>query len=175
MTTQPRTLGLISQPRGYDRVVDWRDYDGEACSAARALEVLGDRWTMLVLREIFNGVRRFDDISQHIGVARDVLTRRLNALIDEGVVVRSPYQEPGSRTRYEYRLTPAGRDLRPVLLALMAWGDAHRAVEGVPMTVIHPECGEPVHLEMVCEAGHALPYNARLGMLEGPGARRLSV
>ena len=153
--------------------MDWRDYDSDACSTARALGVLGDRWTLLVLREIFNGVRRFDDISNHIGVARDVLSRRLNSLIDEGVVMKTPYQEPGLRTRYEYRLTQAGKDLRPVLMALMAWGDAHRATGGVPMRVIHPDCGAPVHLTMACEAGHELPFNARLGMSEGPGARRL--
>jgi DNA-binding HxlR family transcriptional regulator len=152
--------------------MQWLDYDGDACSAARALQVLGDRWTMLVLREVFNGVRRFDEISGHIGVARDVLTRRLNALVDEGVLTRTPYQEPGSRTRYEYRLTQAGKDLRPVLLALMAWGDQHRAgAEGVPVRVVHPDCGEEVHLALECEAGHRLPIDARLRMDAGPGAR----
>jgi DNA-binding HxlR family transcriptional regulator len=154
--------------------MDWLDYDGTACSTGRALEVLGDRWTLLVLREIFNGVRRFDDISRHIGVARDVLTRRLNTLIDDGVVVRTPYQEPGRRTRYEYRLTNAGKDLRPVLMALMAWGDRYRADDGVPMRMTHPDCGAPVRLEMVCAEGHQLPYNARLAIAEGPGARKLA-
>lgn len=153
--------------------MDWLDFDGQACSTGRALEVLGDRWTLLVLREIFNGVRRFDDISQHIGVARDVLTKRLNALIDDGVLEKRPYQQPGSRTRYEYRLTPAGLDLRPVLLALMAWGDMHRSGGEPPMTIVHRDCGEPVHLTMRCEAGHDLPDNAKLSMTPGPGARLL--
>jgi len=154
--------------------MDWLDFDGDACNTARALEVLGDRWTLLVLREIFNGVRRFDDISQHIGVARDVLTRRLTGLIDAGVVERRPYQEPGRRTRFEYRLTPAGRDLRPVLLALMAWGDKHRSTDGPTMELSDPECGAPVHLAMVCAQGHELPDNARLRVSPGPGARLLS-
>jgi DNA-binding HxlR family transcriptional regulator len=155
--------------------MEWLDYDGDACSAARALQVLGDRWTMLVLREIFNGVRRFDDISGHLGVARDVLTRRLTTLVDEGVLARVPYREPGSRTRYEYRLTPAGKDLRPILLALMAWGDRHRAdAAGAPMSVVHADCGEPVHLALECDAGHRLPIDARLEMTPGPGARRLT-
>jgi DNA-binding HxlR family transcriptional regulator len=149
----------------------WLDYDGEACSAARALDVLGDRWTLLVLREVFNGVRRFDDISEHIGVARDVLTRRLTALVDEGVLTKVPYQEPGRRTRHEYRLTQAGKDLRPVLLALIAWGDEHRSTDGPPVTLTHPDCGAPVHLTMTCEAGHVLPANAKLSMTPGPGAR----
>jgi len=152
-------------------VMRWLDYDGEACSAGRALGVLGDRWTLLVLREIFNGVRRFDDISRHIGVARDVLTRRLTALVDDGVIVRVPYQDPGHRTRYEYRLTEAGRDLRPVMLALIAWGDKYRADDGVPMTLIHPECGAAVRLATVCDAGHRLDDRTRLEMAPGPGAR----
>jgi DNA-binding HxlR family transcriptional regulator len=152
--------------------VDWLDYDSETCSAARALEVLGDRWTMLVLREIFNGVRRFDEIGGHLGVARDVLTRRLAVLVHEGVLERRPYQEPGTRTRYEYRLTEAGRDLRPVLLALMEWGDRHRAgAEGPPARVVHDDCDAPVHLSLTCEAGHHLPRNVRLRNVPGPGAR----
>ena len=105
----------------------WADYDSSVCSVARTVEVLGDRWTLLVLRDIFNGIRRFADLSQHLGVARDVLTKRLAALVGEGLIHRVPYQEPGARTRYEYRLTDAGRDLRPVLLALLEWGDRHRA------------------------------------------------
>lgn len=151
--------------------MDWLDYDGDACNTARALEVLGDRWTLLVLREIFNGVRRFDDISAHIGVARDVLTRRLTTLTDAGVVERRPYQEPGRRTRYEYRLTPAGRDLRPVLLALMAWGEKHRSSDGPTLTLYHQECGAQVRLAMVCDEGHRVPDNARLDVAPGPGAR----
>ena len=152
--------------------MDWLDYESEACSAARALEVLGDRWTMLVLREIFNGIRRFDEISGHLGVARDVLARRLAVLVDEGVLERRPYQQPGARTRYEYRLTQAGRDLRPVLLALMEWGDRHRAgADGAPAHVVHDDCGAPVHLSLTCEAGHQLPLSARLRNVPGPGAR----
>ena len=143
---------------GYAGGMRWLDYDGDACSAARALDVLGDRWTLLVLREVFNGVRRFDDISEHIGVARDVLTRRLTALVDEGVLTKVPYREPG-------------KDLRPMLLALIAWGDEYRSTDGAPLTLTHPDCGAPVHLTMTCEAGHALPDNAKLWMTPGPGAR----
>src|SRR5437764_370336 len=98
--------------------MNWAEYDSHACSVARTVEVLGDRWTLLVLRDIFNGVRRFADLSEHLGVARDVLAKRLALLVEEGIVRRVPYQEPGTRTRYEYRLTDAGRDLRPALLAL---------------------------------------------------------
>ena len=124
--------------------MEWLEYDSDTCSAARALEVLGDRWTMLVLREVFNGVLRFDDISAHLGVARDVLTRRLNTLVNEGVLVRVPYREPGTRTRYEYRLTDAGRDLYPVITTLMRWGDKYLAGDGGPPMVLQHHCGHPV-------------------------------
>ena len=122
--------------------MNWADYDSGACSVARTVEVLGDRWTLLVLRDIFNGIRRFDELSSHLGVARDVLTKRLASLVDEGLVRRVPYQEPGARTRYEYRLTDAGRDLRPVLLALLAWGDRYRAgTAGPPARSRTPAAG----------------------------------
>jgi DNA-binding HxlR family transcriptional regulator len=155
--------------------VKWDEYDTSSCSVARTLEVLGDRWTLLVLRDIFNGVRRFDDLSRHLHVARDVLTRRLANLVDEGVLLRVPYQEPGSRTRYEYRLTEAGLDLRPVMLALMEWGDRYRPDEvGPPAGVIHYQCGEPVRVRVECAAGHEVRTDTRLRLVPGPGARLLA-
>ncbi len=150
----------------------WADYDSRICSVARTVEVLGDRWTMLVLRDIFNGVRRFDDLSRHLGVARDVLTKRLAALVGEGLVARVPYREPGARTRYEYRLTPAGYDLRPVLLALMEWGDVYRSGgAGPPVRLYHEECGTPVHVQVRCEEGHEIGSRTRLRLTPGPGSR----
>jgi len=130
---------------------------------ARAAEVVGDGWTVLVLRDLFNGVRRFDDLAAHLGIARNVLTRRLAALVDEGIIERVPYRAPGSRERHEYRLTPAGRDLRPVLLAMLAWGDAHRAgPDGPPVRIEHPGCGAPIHVELRCAAGHLVDHRAPL-------------
>ena len=150
----------------------WADYDSRACSVARTVEVLGDRWTLLVLRDIFNGIRRFDDLSGHLGVARDVLTRRLAGLVAEDLVVRVPYREPGSRTRYEYRLTEAGYDLRPVLLALLAWGDVHRAGDGgSPAQVYHEDCGTPVRVALRCEEGHEIAPRTRIRVRPGPGSR----
>ncbi len=143
--------------------MDWKDLDSRRCSVARAAAVVGDGWTVLVLRDLFNGVRRFDDLAAHLGIARNVLTRRLAALVDEGIVERVPYREPGARERHEYRLTPAGRDLRPVILAMLAWGDAHRAgSDGPPVLVEHPECGAPVHVELRCAAGHVIDPRAPL-------------
>src|SRR5215208_1487873 len=100
------------------------------CSMFRAMDVLGDRWTLMVLREAFNGVRRFTDMQRELGIARNVLTDRLNFLVDAGVLERRQYQE--RPVRHEYRLTGMGRDLQPALLALMHWGDTHLSPEGPP-------------------------------------------
>src|SRR6202000_1970364 len=102
-------------------------YDTDACSIARTLALIGDRWTLLVLRDLANGVRRFDDLAEHLGVARNVLSRRLAALLDAALVSKRAYQEAGARQRHEYRMTGAGRDLVPILLAFMGWGDRHLA------------------------------------------------
>jgi DNA-binding HxlR family transcriptional regulator len=137
--------------------MDWKDYDSATCSIARTLGVVGDRWTVLLLRDLANGIRRFDDLARHLGVARDVLTRRLNALVDSGVAEKVAYREKGVRTRYEYRLTAAGEDLRAVLAAFMDWGDRHLAgPEGPPMVMRHEGCDAAVHAELVCERGHSV-------------------
>jgi DNA-binding HxlR family transcriptional regulator len=151
----------------------WREVEGTRCSVARTAAVIGDGWTVLVLRDLFRGVRRFDELASRLGVARNVLARRLAALVDEGVVERVPYREPGRRERHEYRLTPAGRDLRPVVLAMLAWGDAHRAgPDGPPLRVEHAGCGAPVRVEVRCADGHVVDRGERLESRPGPGARR---
>ena len=96
------------------------DYDSGTCSIARTAQILGDRWSVLVVRDLFNGVRRFDALQQHLGVARDVLTKRLALLVDEGLVAKRPYRPEGERARHEYVLTPAGRDLRTVMSEFVA-------------------------------------------------------
>lgn len=126
-----------------------RSYEGQDCSIARALEVVGDRWTLLVLRESFLGTARFDDFQRRLGVARNVLQARLELLIDEGILVRSRYLE--RPPRYEYKLTQAGLDLCPVLVALLQWGDRHRAPEGPPVEVAHAACGGAVNAALLCE------------------------
>jgi DNA-binding HxlR family transcriptional regulator len=151
--------------------VEWKDLDSRRCSVARTAAVVGDAWTVLVLRDLFNGVRRFDDLAVHLGVARNVLTRRLATLLEEGVVERVPYREPGSRERHEYRLTAAGRDLRPVILAMLAWGDAHRAgPDGPPVRLEHPACGTAVHVELRCDEGHVIEPGTRLRSVPSPAA-----
>lgn len=140
---------------------------------ARTAAAVGDPWSVLVVRDLFNGIRRFDDLAAHLGIARNVLTRRLAALVAAGVAERIPYREPGRRERHEYRLTEAGRDLRPVILAMLAWGDEHRAGEdGPPVRVEHAGCGAPVHVELRCADGHRIGPDSRLRSVPGPGARR---
>jgi len=151
--------------------VDWKDLDSSRCSVAHTAAVVGDGWTVLVLRDLFNGIRRFDDLAAHLGIARNVLARRLAGLVDEGVLERVPYREPGSRERHEYRLTAAGTDLRPVILAMLAWGDAHRAgPEGPPVQVEHTGCGAPVHVELRCTEGHRIDPATRLRSIANPAA-----
>jgi DNA-binding HxlR family transcriptional regulator len=149
------------------------DFESEACSVARTLALIGDRWTLLVLRDVANGVRRFDDLVSHLGVARNVLSRRLAALTEAGLVVRSAYRTEGARERHEYRLSRAGRELVPILLAMMTWGDRYLAGdEGSPVIPRHADCGAQVRVLVTCEAGHELGDRPRLRLEAGPGSRR---
>lgn len=152
--------------------VDFAEWDSGTCSVARTAALIGDAWTVLVLRDLSNGVRRFDDLAAHLGIARNVLTRRLSGLVEGGLVVKTPYREPGRRERHEYRLTPAGRDLRIVLNALKDWGDEHLAGEaGPPNVTRHEGCGAEVHAELRCADGHWIGPGDRLRSEPGPGAR----
>jgi DNA-binding HxlR family transcriptional regulator len=149
-----------------------RDLDSTACSIARTMRLIGQPWTVLVLRDLFNGIRRFDDLIEHLGIARNVLTRRLTALVDAGLVEKHSYREPGQRARQEYRLTPAGRDLRPILIAVMAYGDEHLAgPEGPPVRLEHAECGGEIRLRVECSHGHQLDSADRIRAIPGPGAK----
>jgi DNA-binding HxlR family transcriptional regulator len=146
-----------------------RTYDSQVCSVARTLEVMGDRWTMLVIREAFLGVRRFDDFQRDLGVARNVLADRLARLVDEGVLERRRYQERPER--FEYRLTDKGIDLWPVMVSLMKWGDRHAAPDGPPTLVLHRDCGGEVNARFVCEKC-GKPVDARSAEARpGPGRR----
>lgn len=126
-------------------------YEGQTCSVARALEVIGERWTILIVRDAFLGVRRFDDFQRGLGIARNVLNTRLQRLVDAGILERRRYQERPAR--HEYRLTEMGRDLWPSVLALMQWGDRWLAgADGAPMAVAHRDCGGAVTDRRVCAA-----------------------
>jgi DNA-binding HxlR family transcriptional regulator len=116
-----------------------RTYEDQNCSIARTLEVLGDRWTMLVMRDAFLRVRRFEDFQRELGIARNVLTDRLNRLVEEGILERVRYQDRPAR--FEYRLTEKGIDLWPVMMTMMQWGDRYYAPEGRPRIIRHRDCG----------------------------------
>ena len=126
-----------------------RDYD-QTCSVARSLEVLGERWTLLVIRDVFYGKRRFAAIQEDLGVARNVLATRLARLVAEGILEKRPYQD--RPIRYEYFLTEKGIDLWPVMITMMHWGDHWLATdEGPPVVIHHKECGGEVDDRGYCE------------------------
>ncbi len=145
------------------------DYKSQTCSIAGALEVVGERWSLLIVRDVFLGLRRFDQIQANLGIARNVLQTRLERLIEQGVLERSLYQE--RPPRYEYKLTEKGIDLWPIVVSLMQWGDRHTPPAGGPAVVLeHRGCGGAVDEHRVCEKC-GKPLSARESRaLPGPGA-----
>jgi DNA-binding HxlR family transcriptional regulator len=139
------------------------------CSVARPLSVLGERWSLLVLRDLFLGRRRFDEIQESLGVASNVLSQRLATLVEEGIAERHRYSEHPER--FEYRLTEKGRDLEPVLLALLRWGDRYTAgPEGRPLETVHDDCGKAFQMVPTCsECGEELDSH-HVHSRPGPGA-----
>jgi DNA-binding HxlR family transcriptional regulator len=153
-------------------------FDEMACSLARSLDVAGEWWTPLIVRDVWMGVRRFDEIQHNLGISRKVLADRLETLVDEGVVERRPYQE--RPLRHEYVLTPKGRELMEAFFTLIGWGDRWEAdAAGPPMLLRHRSCGETVHPQITCSScGEPLTTkDVRLepgpGARAGPGTRRL--
>ena len=135
-----RAVSLADAPVPADRL---------ACSIASTVEIIGDRWTILILRDAFRGIRRFDHFHRDLGVARNLLADRLAKLVDHGILDKLPYQE--HPPRYEYRLTPKGVDLSPSLVALMHFGDKHlTGDEGAPVVLVHEACGAAVDQEFIC-------------------------
>jgi DNA-binding HxlR family transcriptional regulator len=145
-------------------------FTNDMCSVFRALEVLGERWTILVIREAFFGTRRFDDFQRNTGMARNILSNRLQSLVANGILVRRQYQE--RPVRFEYRLTQKGLDLYPALIALMGWGDRYTAgpAAGKPVVLEHRACGHETVPALTCtECGE--PIDARaMRAKPGPGA-----
>ncbi|GGC96234.1 winged helix-turn-helix transcriptional regulator [Halopseudomonas salina] len=127
----------------------WEELDQQPCSLARTLAVIGDKWTLLVLRDCFLGVRRFDEFEQRLGITRHLLAGRLKKLVEHGVLTKVAYQQ--RPLREEYRLTEKGLDLHPAMLALVSWGDRHMADErGAPVLHVHKGCGKVMHPVIVC-------------------------
>src|SRR5580692_8788022 len=125
------------------------------CSVAQCLEVVGEWWSMLIVRDLFLGITRFDDFHQRLGISRNILNQRLEHLIERGVVDRVPYSE--HPVRYDYRLTDKGKDLWPVLTAMRQWGDRWEAPDGPPVELVHRACGQIAQVVGTCSVcGEAL-------------------
>jgi DNA-binding HxlR family transcriptional regulator len=151
------------------------DYDSANCAIGAAVAIIGERSTFLVLREAFNGVRRFDDMQRRTGMPRQVLSDRLARLVREGLLRKVPYRDSGQRSRHEYRLTGKGLDLYPVLVALMHWGDRYAVGPAGPQVLLrHRDCGEAVSLRLTCEAGHTLESAREVTPVPGPGAQKIA-
>ncbi len=140
------------------------------CSVAQSLEVIGEWWSMLIVRDAFLGVRRFDDFQSRLGISRNILTTRLTSLVDAGVLQKVPYQE--RPVRHEYRLTEKGHDLWPMLTAMREWGDKWAAPAGAPLEIVHDACGEVMVVDHSCHScGEQVDHRA-VHARPGPGTRR---
>ena len=149
------------------------EWTADNCTIAAALGILGEKWTFIVLRDVFLGIRRFDDFIEHTGIPRQVLANRLATLVDQGLLRRETYQEPGERARQEYRLTEKGMDAYPILVALREWGDRYAAgPDGPAMLTVHRDCGAGVDVHLRCAAGHELTSPREIVPRPGPAARR---
>jgi DNA-binding HxlR family transcriptional regulator len=153
--------------------MEWLETSTENCPVQRTLDVVGEKWTLLILRDAVNGVRRFDDFHRHIGLSEAVLSDRLRKLIAAGILKAVPYREPGSRSRNEYRLTRKGWDLWPVLMALSQWGEAYALddSESPVLDVRHADCDAPVRVVVECSEGHSSLTPKHVTARLGPGAR----
>ncbi|MBT3154244.1 helix-turn-helix transcriptional regulator [Streptomyces sp. CHD11] len=152
--------------------MEWLETSTENCPVQLTLGVVGEKWTLLILRDACNGVRRFDEFRRHIGLSEAVLSDRLRKLTAAGILRAVPYQEPGSRSRHEYRVTRKGWDLWPVLVALKQWGEAHMEDDGAGpvLDLRHGECAAPVRVVVECERGHTALSPGEVVARPGPAA-----
>jgi DNA-binding HxlR family transcriptional regulator len=167
------TIATADQPAQGVAAPSALDWSVDNCTIARTLHILGEKWTFIVLRDVFLGIRRFDDFIEHTGIGRQVLANRLATLVDEGLLRRETYREPSERARQEYRLTDKGIDVYPILVALREWGDRYAAeAGGPPLLTVHRDCGASVSVHLACAAGHDLASPRDVVPRPGPSARR---
>jgi DNA-binding HxlR family transcriptional regulator len=166
----PTCMAFVKQA-SYDLVVLQRDYPDQVCSIARSLEVIGERWTLLILRDAVLGLERFEAFQESLGIASNVLTNRLKLLCDEEVLERVPDpQRPG---RPKYVLTDKGRELAPALIVLMKWGDRHYPTpNGPPRLTVHAGCGGNVGADLRCDRCGKQVMFGEVELPAGPGAPR---
>ena len=151
----------------------WNEIKNEPCSIARTLSVIGDRWTILIIRNAFLGIRRFDDFQAQLDVTRHLLTDRLGQLVAEDILYKAPYQE--KPVRYEYKLTSKGKELYPVLMTLVSWGDKWMVTEaGVPLEYLDRRTGRPIDPILVDgNTGEPIKAN-RVTFRPGPGLEKIA-
>ena len=155
---EPSSREAVPVVQLHGRMADRTGWFADRCSIGRALDVVGTRSAMLLMREAYYGTTRFDDFAQRVGITEAVAATRLKELVAAGLLVREPYRDPGQRTRYEYRLTGMGRDLAPATFALMQWGDRYLSAPlGPPVDVRHTGCDAHVRVELRCADGHDVP------------------
>ncbi|MET8263019.1 helix-turn-helix domain-containing protein [Micromonospora arida] len=151
---------------------DRDSWTSENCSVARAMDIVGSRSTVLILREALLGTRRFDDFVRRVGVGEPAMAARLKEMVAAELLERIPYREPGQRTRHEYQLTRKGRELLPVITALRNWGDTWAATDiGPSVVATHHDCGEPIRAVLRCAAGHEIA-DGDIDIIAGPGLVR---
>lgn len=148
--------------------VERKSFADMHCSVAQCLEVVGEWWSMLIVRDAFLGVSRFDHFQERLGISRNVLNQRLAHLVEAGVFVKVPYSD--HPPRHDYRLTDKGRDLWPVLTSMRQWGDKYEAPDGPPLQMIHKDCGEISDAVTVCSACGKKVGARDVRAVPGPGA-----
>jgi DNA-binding HxlR family transcriptional regulator len=151
----------------YRWCVERKSFADMHCSVAQCLEVIGDWWTMLIVRDAFFGVRRFDQFQVRLGISRNILNQRLNWLVDQEVLNKVQYSE--RPPRHEYRLTAKGRDLWPILNTMWQWGDKHAAPDGPPMKMVHKACGKVTDAVLTCSRCGERISSRDVRAMPGPG------
>jgi DNA-binding HxlR family transcriptional regulator len=150
--------------------VERKSFEDMPCSVAQCLEIVGEWWSMLVVRDAILGIKRFDEFQTRLGIARNVLTQRLNKLVAAGVLDKQRYQE--HPPRYDYVLTEKGRDLWPVITTLRQWGDRYAAPGGAPIAVVHQHCGHAGAFVLICAHCGERVTHRDVKATPGPGARK---
>lgn len=137
-------------------LIDRDAWSADGCSVAAALDIVGRRASLLLLREAFYGAHRFEEFSRRAGLSEKITATRLKELVDEGLLEKRPYHDPGQRRREGYHLTEKGQDLLPALLALMRWGDRWVRADGGRVRLTHSDCGAPIEIDIRCGADHSV-------------------
>lgn len=142
----------------------------DLCGMARAATILGDRWSLLILREAFYGITRFDDLKDDLAVSSATLTSRLRALVDDGLMIARPYRDANERTRKDYVLTDQGRSLAPILLMMMMWADQHLDKEPSPLDIVSSDTGEALRIVLTTSSGRIVDWDNVTTLIKMPNA-----